>query len=76
MRRGSPGSSIWAASSYTRTRYVQTTWITRTNCGSISIQAQASVGRMCALSPSRWSRFSMRWAFAVGPKPAVHAEYT
>ena len=48
MRRGSPGSSTWAASSCIRIRYAPAISTTRTNCGSISIRAPASVGRMCA----------------------------
>ena len=42
MRRGSPGSSTWAASSCTRIRCARAISIIRTSCGSISIRARAS----------------------------------
>ena len=48
MRPGSPGSSIWAASSCIRIRYAPAISIIPTSCGSISIPGPASVGPMCA----------------------------
>ena len=45
MRRGSPGSSTWAASSCIRIRCARAISTIPTSCGSISIRAPASLGR-------------------------------
>src|SRR5437899_1906443 len=53
---GSPGSSIWVASNFTRTRCAPIILSNPTNCGSTSIRFRVLVGQMCAASLSKCRR--------------------
>ena len=52
-RLGSPGSLIWVASNYIRTRFAPAISRTPTNCGSISTRVLVSIGPMCAVLLSK-----------------------
>jgi bifunctional non-homologous end joining protein LigD len=47
-----------------------------TNCASIWIRFRASPGATCAALLSKCRRFSKKWVFAAGPRPAVREAST